>query len=80
MYSRRVMNRVTRGSVRTAPLGAGERVVIQEGPFRGIEGTVVEERSPRIVLSVRLMFSLTSVELDRDWVRPRVPPQSARTL
>ena len=44
----------------------GQRVRIQMGPLGGLDGVVVDNRAPRLVLSVRLIHTTTHVELDQD--------------
>jgi hypothetical protein len=51
------------------PLRIGERVSITDGPFRGMEAVVVEDWSPRVILSLQLIRSVVDVEMDREWVR-----------
>jgi transcription antitermination factor NusG len=48
----------------------GQRVRIQVGPFRGLEGVVMEDRAPRVVLSVRLVRTAAEMEVDLDWITP----------
>ncbi len=57
---------------------AGQRVLIDKGPLRGIEGIVVESRKNfRLVASVTLLQRSVSVEVERDWVRG-LPPARHR--
>ncbi len=59
----------------------GQRVIIDDGPLLGREAIVMEERSARIVLLVKLATSVVPVEMDRDCIRTSgVPPQSAELL
>jgi transcription antitermination factor NusG len=62
----------------TEGLRAGDKVVIEEGPLLGLEGSVVEDRSPRIVISVHLLRTETFVEVDRAWVRRAAQRESSR--
>ena len=49
----------------------GERVCIEEGPLKGLEGVVVRHRSDlRLVVSVMLLQRSVSVEVDHRWLRP----------
>lgn len=50
--------------------GAGQKFLIEYGPFQGLEGSMVEEQSSRVVLSVQLVRSRVLVEMDQDWIRP----------
>ena len=50
-------------------LGVGERVVIQDGPLAGLQGSFVEARATRVVLSVQLLRTMALIELDQAWVR-----------
>jgi transcription antitermination factor NusG len=52
-------------------LDVGERVRMEDGPLRGIEGIVVEVRSrARLILSVALLQRSISIEVDQSWVTP----------
>lgn len=52
-------------------LEAGWQVVIQEGPLRGVQGTLLEIKGrERLVLSVSLLHRSIAVEVDRRWVTP----------
>jgi transcription antitermination factor NusG len=44
----------------------GQRVRIHIGPLGGLDGVVVDNRAPRLVLSVHLIHTTTHVELDQD--------------
>lgn len=52
-------------------LKAGDRVRLERGPLRGLEGTLLtEKRSLRLVVSVELLQRSLAVELDPDAVSP----------
>jgi len=52
-------------------LNVGCRIGIEEGPLRGIEGTLLEIKGrDRLVLSVGLLQRSIAVEVDRRWVLP----------
>jgi transcription antitermination factor NusG len=52
-------------------LDVGERVRMEDGPLRGIEGIVVEVRTrARLILSIALLQRSISIEVDRSWVTP----------
>jgi transcription antitermination factor NusG len=52
-------------------VGVGDRIVIDEGPLRGIEGVIVEVRNRyRLVASVTMLQRSVAVEVDREWIRP----------
>jgi transcription antitermination factor NusG len=52
-------------------LEAGERVRIEEGPLRGVEGVLTEvDKRGRLVASITLLQRAVAVEIDRQWVRP----------
>jgi transcription antitermination factor NusG len=51
-------------------LVAGAKVTLQNGPLKGVEGILVEEKKARLVLSVTLLQRSVSVEVDRDWIAP----------
>jgi transcription antitermination factor NusG len=54
----------------------GHRILIEEGPLAGVEGTVLAlKNSYRLIASITLLQRSISVELDRDWVRPIGHPQ-----
>ena len=50
-------------------LRLGEQVVIEDGPLLGLRGSLIETRSDRVVLSVKLLRTAALVELDRTSVR-----------
>jgi hypothetical protein len=57
----------------------GETVRMTEGPFVGMEGTVVGTFGDRIVLAVVLRTREVQIEIDSDWtnaVTPRRRPAS----
>lgn len=52
-------------------LKVGQRVRIEEGPLRGVEGTLLEEtKDCRLVVSITLLQRAVSVPIDRRWARP----------
>lgn len=59
-------------------LQVGDRVRIEGGPLRGLEGILVEERGAhRLILSVKLIQRSVGVEIDSAFVkslRPAPPP------
>ncbi len=53
---------------------AGDRIRIEYGSLRGVEGFFVRDQSgSRIIVSVSLLRRSVSVELDRTWVMPSAP-------
>jgi hypothetical protein len=68
-------------SVRTDAFHPGERIIVTGGPLKGNEGVVVEDRPPRVVVSIHLLQQNVLVEMDRDWIMPfTIPQQSAKNL
>jgi len=52
-------------------LEAGQRVRVEEGPLRGVEGVLIEvDKRGRLVASVTLLQRAVAVVIDRHWVRP----------
>jgi transcription antitermination factor NusG len=52
-------------------LAVGSRVVIEQGPLKGLEGVAVDvKKKYRLFVSVPLLQRSVSVEIDREWVRP----------
>lgn len=52
-------------------LVVGSRIVIEEGPLRGLEGVALDvKKKHRLFVSVPLLQRSVSVEIDREWVRP----------
>ena len=52
-------------------LAAGQTVLIERGPLRGVEGILQEVRKAfRLVVSVHLLQRSVSAEVDRNWIRP----------
>jgi transcription antitermination factor NusG len=61
-------------------LKVGERVRIEEGPLRGVEGIVINFKGRyRLVLSVSLLQRSVAVEVDSAWVTS-IPRQSGRSV
>lgn len=49
----------------------GKRVMMSEGPLKGLSGTLIEVRKGlRLVISVELLRRSVLIEIDRDWVVP----------
>lgn len=52
-------------------LVVGSRVLIEQGPLKGIEGVALDvKKKYRLFVSVPLLQRSVSVEIDRDWLRP----------
>lgn len=52
-------------------LPVGQRIRVQSGPLRGIEGQVVEHRDTnRLVVSVTLLQRSIAVNVERHWLSP----------
>jgi transcription antitermination factor NusG len=52
-------------------LAVGERVRIQEGPLRGLQGVLQQANGAcRLLVSVTLLHRSVSVQVDRSWVYP----------
>jgi len=52
-------------------LAVGSRVLIEQGPLKGLEGIAVDiKKKYRLFISVPLLQRSVSVEIDREWVRP----------
>ncbi|HBY58445.1 MAG TPA: hypothetical protein DEH78_01400 [Solibacterales bacterium] len=52
-------------------LAEGERIYLEQGPLRGLEGVVAKVKGGlRLVVSVSLLQRSVAVEIDRGWVRP----------
>jgi transcription antitermination factor NusG len=59
-------------------LRAGQRVRIEAGPLRGVEGILLEAKGAwRVVVSVSLLQRSVAVEIERDSIRPVDAPDSA---
>jgi transcription antitermination factor NusG len=48
----------------------GSKVRLHEGPLRGLEGIMVEDRKTRLILSLTLLQRSVAVEIDRSWIAP----------
>ncbi len=48
----------------------GSKVRLHEGPLRGLEGILVEDKKTRLVLSLTLLQRSVAVEIDRAWIEP----------
>jgi transcription antitermination factor NusG len=56
-------------------LETGQRVRIESGPFKDVEGVIVEVRKRhQLILSIGLLQRAISVEIDSAWVVPVSPP------
>ena len=52
-------------------LRMGQRVCMQRGPLRGIEGIVTRQRGGcRLIVSITLLQRSVAVEIERDWISP----------
>jgi transcription antitermination factor NusG len=61
-------------------LRVGQRLVMERGPLRGIEGILQEIKSRyRFVVSVNLLQRSVAAEVESDWVRP-VGPRRAMVV
>ena len=50
-------------------LNTGDRVRLCEGPLRGVEGLVLEQKSEtKLVLSVSLLQRSIAIDVDPDWI------------
>ena len=65
---------VVRSKLEAGPwphLETGDRVRIEDGPLRGLEGILLDSRSDcRLVVSVTLLQRSIAVVIERDWVMP----------
>ena len=53
-------------------LKAGDRIRVERGPMRGLEGTLLRTKDAlRLVIGVELLQRSIAVEVDRDAVVPR---------
>jgi transcription antitermination factor NusG len=48
----------------------GSVVRLHEGPLRGLEGILVEDRKTRLIISLTLLQRSVAVVIDRDWIAP----------
>jgi hypothetical protein len=48
----------------------GSKVRLQDGPLRGLEGIMVEDKKTRLILSLTLLQRSVAVEIDRSWIAP----------
>jgi transcription antitermination factor NusG len=55
-------------------LRVGQRLILERGPLRGVEGILQEIKSSyRFVVSVNLLQRSVAAEVESDWVRPVGP-------
>lgn len=53
-------------------LKVGERVTIQEGPLRNVDGVILRMSDrDRLVISVTLLQRAVAISLERSWVKPK---------
>jgi transcription antitermination factor NusG len=75
------IRRIAESSLLAEPyegLLAGEEVMMCGGPLSGLTGTLMEVRKGlRMVVSVQLLQRSIAVEIDREWVVPRMPIKRA---
>ena len=73
-YELEAIQRATQSSLSTEPysgLVRGDKVVMNDGPLKGMTGTLMEIRKEfRLVLSVELLCRSVLVEINPDWVVP----------
>jgi transcription antitermination factor NusG len=50
----------------------GSKVRLHEGPLKGLEGTLVQDKKTRLILSLTLLQRAVAVEIDRTWIAPAV--------
>ncbi len=66
------IQRVVKSPLLTDPhddLVKGQKVMMSDGPLKGLTGTLVEDRRGlRLVISVELLRRSILIEIDRDWV------------
>jgi transcription antitermination factor NusG len=52
-------------------LQVGERVIVERGPLKGIEGIVTQLKGCyRLVVSIMLLQRSIAAEIEKDWIRP----------
>ncbi len=51
----------------------GSTVRLHDGPLRGLEGLLVEDKKTRLILSLTLLQRSVAVEIDRQWIEPVGP-------
>jgi transcription antitermination factor NusG len=60
-------------------LAVGSRVVIEEGPLKGLEGVTLDiKKKYNLIVSVPLLQRSVAVEIDREWVRPLTMGMASR--
>lgn len=50
----------------------GSTIRLQDGPLRGLEGILVEDRKTRLILSLTLLQRSVAVEIERAWIAPEL--------
>jgi transcription antitermination factor NusG len=48
----------------------GSKVQVNDGPLKGLEGILVQDRKTRLILSLTLLQRSVAVEIDRAWIAP----------
>lgn len=62
-------------------LVVGSKVLIEQGPLKGIEGVTLDvKKKYHLFVSVPLLQRSVSVEIDREWVRPLPGGMIARSV
>jgi transcription antitermination factor NusG len=71
-----VASRLSRENV--PMLSKGDRVLVVEGPLRGIEGVLVRERNQwRVVVAITLLQRSVAVDINSGWLKPAGQQTSA---
>lgn len=62
-------------------LRVGQRLILERGPLRGVEGILQEIKSSyRFVVSVNLLQRSVAAEVESDWVRPVGPTAGSNAV
>jgi len=57
----------------------GDRVRMTEGPFLGMQGTIVSSHRRRVVLAIVLGSREVQIEIDRNWIGVISPRRRSTT-
>ena len=56
----------------------GDRVRMTEGPFLGMQGTIVSSHRRRVVLAIVLGSREVQIEIDRNWIGVMSPRRRSK--
>lgn len=59
---------------------AGDKVRIDRGPLKGVQGILLSADKPRLLVSVTILQRTVAVEIEHEWIGPAGPPPALHNL